>query len=166
MSCHDTGQVCKRKDLFWRVIMQMFTTEAPVLRCVFRGQSWYNCRVKLNIWHLNLWNTEHSVNPPPCSRNVNVIHRKYSETETTDVSQLLAAYRVWWPSFNQPCISAPASANIPQLDLYWLRGCTPLTDPALRPCCEKRIPLQGSIKCHISTIMHSGEVKREQNYLY
>lgn len=52
------------------------------------------------------------------------------------------------------------------LNLYQLQGCSPITDPALRPCCEKKISLQGSIKCHISTLMHSREVKQEWNYLY
>lgn len=51
------------------------------------------------------------------------------------------------------------------VNLYRPCGGSLVSDPALRPCCEKRISLQGSIKCHISTIMHSGEVKQEQNYL-
>lgn len=65
--------------------------------------------------------------------------------------------------FKPPCQQTSFNTT---LNLYWLQGRSPLTDPALRPCCEKKISLQGSIKCHISAIMHSGEVKQEPNYLY
>lgn len=65
--------------------------------------------------------------------------------------------------FKPPCRQTSFNTT---LNLYQLQGCSPVTDPALRPCCEKRISLQGSIKCHISTIMHSREVKHERNYLY
>ena len=80
-----------------------------------------------------------------------------------------AAYWVWWPSFNhRPRVWASASANILQHDTESLpaAGLHSVTDPALRPCCEKKISLQGSIKCHISTVMHSREVKQQWNYLY
>lgn len=52
------------------------------------------------------------------------------------------------------------------LNLYLLQSCCPVTDTALRPLCDATISLQGSIKRHISAVMHSTEVKQERNYLY
>lgn len=84
---------------------------------------------------------------------------KYAEMETSGSNTIFWQHIEFGdcPSttsheFKPPCRQTSFNTT---LNLYQLQGCSPVTDPALSPCCEKKISPQGSIKCHISTVMHS-----------